>query len=387
MSETKAKGLYAGVGEELTHYELDVAGAALLKKSSVTLPANVQYVWPHPSRRYLYVTTSDRVRGQEGEKHDLVTFRIADDGSLEQVGTPMRLPHRPIHVTVDAAGKRLAVSFNGAGVKRGPGTALLYRIRDDGASVEPAPSHPAVDAGMYPHQARFTPDDSKLLVCARGNNASAGHGEDPGALKIFDTRNDALTLASEVPYPAGLGPRHLDIHPDKRWVYVSMERGNKLCMHRMDAEGNIQPAIVHTKSTLADEASGQRKRQLAGTLHVHPAGTHVYVANRADGTIDDVFEGGENNIAVYRIDAQTGEPTLVQHEDTRGMHPRTFALDPSGRVMVVAHVLSRRRRDGDSITNVPVTLSVFRVNDGKPEYVRKYDIETGKKTLFWMGII
>lgn len=387
MSDTKAKGLYAGVGEELTHYEIDVEGAALVKKHSVTLPANVQYVWPHPSRRYLYVTTSDRVRGQEGGKHDLVTFRVADDGALDQAGAPVRLPHRPIHCTVDAAGGFVAVSFNSAGVARGPGTALLYRIREAGASVESIPSHAPVDAGMYPHQARFTPDDSKLLVSARGNNASADHDEDPGALRIYDVRDGALSLSSDIPYPAGLGPRHLDIHPNKAWVYVSMERGNKLCMHRMDGGGNVRPEIVYTKSTLADEANGKRRRQLAGTVHVHPAGTHVYVANRADGTVDGVFEGGENNIAVYRIDRQSGEPTLIQHEDTRGMHPRTFALDPSGRLMVVAHVLARRRREGDSVIDVPVALSVFRVNEGKLEYVRKYDIETGKKTLFWMGIV
>src|SRR5262245_56195707 len=47
--------LYANVGPELTHYDVDVAGAELIKKETVTLPAGIQYVWPHASRRYLYV--------------------------------------------------------------------------------------------------------------------------------------------------------------------------------------------------------------------------------------------------------------------------------------------------------------------------------------------
>jgi hypothetical protein len=43
--------LYANVGSDLTHYDVDVAGAELIKRETVTLPAAVQYAWPHASRR------------------------------------------------------------------------------------------------------------------------------------------------------------------------------------------------------------------------------------------------------------------------------------------------------------------------------------------------
>ena len=59
--------LYANVGAELTHYDVDVAGAALIKRDTVTLPAGVQYAWPHASRRYLYVATQQqRFRIRQG---------------------------------------------------------------------------------------------------------------------------------------------------------------------------------------------------------------------------------------------------------------------------------------------------------------------------------
>ena len=41
--------LYSAVGEELTHYTVDPDGGALSRQASVTLPADVQYAWPHPS--------------------------------------------------------------------------------------------------------------------------------------------------------------------------------------------------------------------------------------------------------------------------------------------------------------------------------------------------
>jgi hypothetical protein len=68
------------VGTDLTHYYVDVAAAELTKRETVTLPAAVQYAWPHASRRYLYVASSSsvlqrrpwccaRIDMEEGELH------------------------------------------------------------------------------------------------------------------------------------------------------------------------------------------------------------------------------------------------------------------------------------------------------------------------------
>jgi hypothetical protein len=127
-------------------------------------------------------------------------------------------------------------------------------------------------------------------------------------------------------------------------------------------------------------------------VHIHPLGTHVYVANRCDEVVKDgdadVFAGGENNIAVFRLDAATCESSVIQHADTRGITPRTFALDRTGSLLIVGNQMTRRARDGGALTTIPMSLAVFRVSrDGRLEYVRKYDLDTGKKTLFWMGVV
>jgi 6-phosphogluconolactonase len=383
--------LYASIGEQLVHYEVDVAGAELIRRNAVTLPANVQYVWPHPSGSYLYVATSDRVRGTLGENHDLTIFRIANDGTLHSVNT-LPLPYRPIHMTVDATGKWAAATYNYLDSTRGPGTVHVYRIRDEGALLEPMAPHHNLDAGMYPHQARFTREGRHVLVCARGNDATANHPEDPGCLKILPFRDGNLGAPSSFQYPFGLGPRHLDIHPTKPWVYVSMERGNKLCVHFLDERVAAAPGPAFIKSTLADENNDKRVRQLAGTIHVHPAGTHVYLANRADGTVRTeetaVFEGGENNIAVYRIDQESAEPSIIQHVDTRGICPRTFSIERSGGLLVVGNEKTRLALDGGKTVTIPVSLALFRISvDGRLDFVRRYDLEGSRKTLRWMGFV
>jgi hypothetical protein len=118
----------------------------------------------------------------------------------------------------------------------------------------------------------------------------------------------------------------------------------------------------------------------------------VYVANRADATTPvggaSVFAGGDNDVAVFAIDERTGEPTLVQHADTRGIHARTFHVDPSGRLLVAANVAPMPVRDGAAVRTVPAGLSVFRVgDDGRLAHARTYDVDVGDAALFWVGMV
>jgi hypothetical protein len=55
--------LYASVGLALTQYDVDVEAAKLFRRSTVTLPANVHYAWPHASGRHLYVASSNSASG------------------------------------------------------------------------------------------------------------------------------------------------------------------------------------------------------------------------------------------------------------------------------------------------------------------------------------
>ena len=155
--------------------------------------------------------------------------------------------------------------------------------------------------------------------------------------------------------------------------------------------GRVSPEIAYHVETLA-EPNNIRARQAASTIHVHPNGRFVYGANRAEEMTEfqgkKVFKGGENSIVVYAIDQSTGEPKPIQHIETRAIHPRTFHIDPSGRMLVAQHNLPVAVRDGDAIKTLPAGLSVFRIGeDSKLTFARKYDIDVGDKTMFWMGMV
>jgi 6-phosphogluconolactonase len=356
--------LYANVGPELTHYDVDVAAATLTRRGTVGLPANVQYAWPHASRRFLYVATSDSASGMgaAGNTHHVTALAIDPaTGALSPHGEPIRLPTRPVHMATDMPSQFVLVAFNN------PSAIRVYRINPDATPGDEVAQSGSIDPGIFAHQVRATPDNRQVILVTRGHDAADGKPEEPGALKVFDFSNGVLSNeVSIVPDGGyGFGPRHLDFHPSKPWVYVSLERQNALDLFELSG-GALSPTPRFRKPTLGRPAT---TRQAVGTVHVHRNGRTVYVANRAANA------DGENSLAVFAIDQSTGEPNLIQHIDTHGVHPRTFHIEPSGRLMAVAHITG-------------AVLSLFRIaEDGRLEFARAYDIDVGQRTMWWMGMV
>ena len=381
---------YASLGPALKLYRIDLEKASLTPVSTAMLPQKVQYAWPHPSAPFLYVGSSDggsSSLGVKGDKHYLSALRIdKSSGELQMHGPSASLRSRPIHVNVDHTGRFALVAYNN------PSGVSVHRINADGTVGEEVVQTAPLDCGIFAHQIRVTPaNDAVILVC-RGNDKTKDKAEDPGALKLFAFKDGQLenrvSVAPNGGY--GFGPRHLDFHPTLPLVYVSRERENKLDVYRLTG-GVLEPQPIFVKDTLA-EPNNVRSRQAACTLHFHPSGRFLYLANRAFDTVKvdgkDVFPGGENNIAVFAIAPSTGEPSLIQNEDVRGVYPRTFALDPGARMLAVTDNEPKLVRDGAGFRTIPANISTFHIGaDGKLTFASNTEIETGGEYQFWSGMV
>jgi 6-phosphogluconolactonase (cycloisomerase 2 family) len=391
---------YSGVGGQLTHFEVDFDTATLAKRAAVTLPGGIQYAWPHPSRRYLYVATSSGgvgiapVPGYPPDQHYLVAFRVTPLGELSLHGDPIKLRQRPVHASVDNAGEHVLVAYNF------PSNVTVHRIKADGSIGDEVKQADNLEKGIYFHQVRVTPGDKTVLIVARGNNPEGTKPEDPGSLHVYAFKDGLLSHIRKIAPNGGYGygGRHLDIHPTQPWVYLSVERQNQVIVYKMTLDGDLNPDPLFTKSTLADPAHKFRI-QGAGPIHIHPTGRFVYLGNRsglasaAGPGVEDVdgkmvFSAGESNIAVFAIDPQTGEPTAIQHADIRAAHPRTFGLDTGARLLIAGSLSPSARREDGKVVEQPAGLTVFRMGtDGKLAFARKYDIDVGPLTQWWTGMI
>ena len=379
---------YSAVGPTMTCWRVDIGAAALTRQGSVTMPALIQYAWRHPSRNVLYVASSNFVpMGNPDGKHHLAAFHIDPaTGALTAFGDPVPLRARPINITVDRHGLWLLTAYNL------PSSMTVHRIAPDGAIADEVKQTGDIDCGIYAHQIRVLPSNAALVLVTRGNNATAAKPEDPGALKVKAIKDGHLSdIASIAPGGGyGFGPRHVDFHPTKPWLFASLERENALQVYRLHGD-SLEPQPAYNATTLADPGN-LRPEQMVGPIHVHPSGRFVYLGNRAGGLVEidgkKVAAGGENTIAVFNIDQATGQPKLVQGMDTHGFHPRTFSIDPTGQMLVVANLTALPVRDGAGVRTQPATLSTYHIGaDGRLRFVRAYDIETNGMTQWWSGFI
>lgn len=103
----------------------------------------------------------------------------------------MRLPFRPIHLSVDAQSRHILVAFNN------PSSLRVYRINPDFVPGDEVPQV-LIEAGIYAHQVRVTPDGRHVVLVTRGNEGTTEKPEDPGALMVFDYRDGHLSNQSTI---------------------------------------------------------------------------------------------------------------------------------------------------------------------------------------------
>jgi hypothetical protein len=100
---------------------------------------------------------------------------------------PIRLPTRPIHISTDIPSENILVAFNN------PSAVRVYRIKQDFTPGEEVTQPGPIDAGIFAHQVRTTPDNRLAILVTRGNEGTPTKAEDPGALKVFNYKDGVLT--------------------------------------------------------------------------------------------------------------------------------------------------------------------------------------------------
>lgn len=167
------------------------------------------------------------------------------------------------------------------------------------------------------HSTVFTPDGRYLFV------------QDLGADKLFAYRYTAdgsrgllsPTAARYVPMPAGSGPRHLVFDARGKYAYATSELDASVTVFQY-AEGSLRPL-----QTVKLARSGFTGRQGAAAIHLSPDGRFLYATNRGDA----------NEIVIFSVDPHDGLIRVVGRQSTLGRTPREFAIDPTGRWLVVGN--------------------------------------------------
>jgi len=173
------------------------------------------------------------------------------------------------------------------------------------------------------HSTVFTPDNKYLLVPDLGTDKVMIYSfNEKKNLPIGGTQQGFAKITD------GSGPRHLDFHPNGKWVYVIEEMGGTISgwKYSSGTMEKFQHIDAHPENYDGSRGSAD--------IHISPDGKFLYASNRYEA----------NNLAIYSIDAKTGMLKLLGFQDLPGKKPRNFAIDPSGQLLLVAN------QDSDSVT-------------------------------------
>lgn len=312
----KARGIYM--------YKMESETGKLVYVTTSPFTINPSFLDISNDGRFVYA-----VNETGGDKPGQVSaFRISGGFSgLEYINSIPSGGDYPCYIETSHNGKFILVANYGSG------TVALAGINEDGSLKQDL----MVDrhTGKGPTSRQRSPHAHCIMSSPDGNFA---YSNDLGTdeIIIYKTAGSELKYAGRFKAAPGSGPRHLAFHPLKPIVYSINELNGTIdCMHRDTITGSLElfqtiPTVYNGKGNEAGSAD----------IHITPAGHFLYATNR----------GNFDNISAFRIDSNTGELTLIGLQSVKGKTPRNFAIDPSGRFLLVAN------QNSDQVV-------VFRINN------------------------
>jgi 6-phosphogluconolactonase len=327
---TRRESFVNGRGEGIYAYALDPGSGALAYLSTVPGAVNPSFLTVAPQQGRLYAV--NEITGEHG-RHGTVSAYAIDpvSGDLTYLNAQSTHGLAPCFVSLDGSGRYALVA------NYETGNVCVLPIEEDGRLGEATDvvqhhgsgPHPR-QAGPHAHMITPGPDGRTIFAVDLGTDQILAYH--------LDLERGRLGAADPpwVELSPGTGPRHLAFHPNGRFAYVISELRSTVTVFGYDnGWGTLRER--QTISTLPDGFAGDN---LGAEICVAPSGRYVYASNR-----------GHDSIAMYAVDAETGELSLLGHQPSQGVGPRYFTIDPSGTFLLVAN------QDSD-------TVVTFRVDPG-----------------------
>jgi 6-phosphogluconolactonase len=264
----------------------------------------------HPRGHYLYAV------GESNDKDGgpVVAFALdPNTGALKKLNEHASGGPGPCHVAVHPDGNYLIVA------NAGGGSTAVFRLDDEGKIA--ARTGFAQDKGSGVVKG---PQDRPQAYCAAfdptGKKAlTADLGIDRIKVFAFDAKTGSLADETEKDVTAvpGSGPRRFVLARRGEFLYFTGSLDSTINVVHFGPGGG---ATVQSLATIPAPVKGNAAVECA----LSPDGRSLYVSNC-----------GKDNVAVFRV-GMDGKLTAAGHITGDMKDPRGFALDPSGRWMLVA---------------------------------------------------
>ncbi len=298
-------------------FELDTTSGKLSEIFRTNGVRNPSFLTVSPNGKYIYACTDSKTPNAGS----VSAFEFNHHrGKLVFLNSRIIGAQNPVYVDVSPDSKWLInATYTDAGV-------FVFPLDEKGL-IGPRRQVFRFLEGSYVHERQDYAHIHAAIFGTRGNYFAA---PDLGGdrIRMFGFNSELEKPAIEldefsVQTDSGSGPRHVVFAPKSPFVYCVTEMAGTVEVFRC-VEGKLQfverVATHEADTSIVPESSD---------IHISPDNKFLYVSNR----------GQENNIAIFSIN-QNGTLNKVGYQSTIGNHPRVFALDPSGKFLIVGNVNS-----------------------------------------------
>ena len=315
-------------------YTLDVESGALVPHGSpIAAGLNVSWIAAHPTRRDLLFAVSEVNEFAGNATGSVATLRFQRaSGECSVLGRVSTHGAGPVFATIDATGHWLLVSSYGTG------NLAVLPIGADGAVGKAAADVKFQGAGS--HSVYIDPSSNRFVLAP----VLSLDKVDLWSLSLEDGQLAPNPVASQLTLPAGFGPRHLAFSPSDPAVVLLADEGGAATPSRVTlCSFNRTDGVLTTVQTISTLAEGADPTALfPAEVLFAPDGRFAYVSVR------DATDAKRDVIAIFRVAAPSAASgTRAKNAKVpaikrigavpTGHYPRSMALDPSGRVLVVAN--------------------------------------------------
>lgn len=300
-------------------YRLDLASGKLTLVHRTTDAESPFFLAVSRDQKFLYSIHAKQFGGKEPEQVAAYEI-ISNAGQLKLLNRQSARGSAACYLDIDATGKAVLVANYATGsvaslpvkVDGSLGEATSF-IQHAGTSVDPTRQ-----GGPHAHCIVISPDNRFAFAADLGLDQVLCYRLDPATAKLVSNRQPFVRT------PAGAGPRHLTFHPNGKQVYVINEIRSSVTVFDYDPESGLL-IEKQTISTLPKDFTG---KSYCADVKATPNGRFLFGTNR-----------GHDSIAAYRIGADGGL-TLLGIEPSLGKGPQNLAITPDGALLLCANLPS-----------------------------------------------
>lgn len=310
---------YNGKAKGITVFDVDVERGIFKERCEVEVD-NSSYVIASSDGKTLYSIADEGV----------VAFRILSNGSLSRLSSAKINGMRGCHLSTDSADRYIFVS----GFHDGKVTVL--RLRKDGGvgMIVDGVFHKGLgsvaERNFRPHVTccRRTPDNKYVMA--------ADSGLDQVKIYRFNEKDEHLVQVDAIRCELESAPRCFRFSSDGKFIYLMYEQKNVIDVYTYESGDRVP--VIEKIQTISTTGKENNQRSAACSMRFSTDENYMYCGTAGDETV-----------AVYKRDKETGLLTMLCCLPISGEYPKDIAVFPDDK-----HIASINHESG--------TITFFKVD-------------------------